>query len=118
MCADGRVSSRRPVPALVGAATDATLEAHVRGHAIEALGVMKARETVFDLVTRLSDESPEVRYWAAYSLGQIGDPQSIPALERMAADDDAELGLPVNRSLKQEALEALEAIRANDRPAS
>jgi HEAT repeat protein len=111
----GWLGVREAVPALVATATNTTLEAHVRGHAIEALGVMGARETLPQLLELLSDRSPEVRYWAAYSVGEFGDPTSIPALEHMAANDSDHLGPPVNRSLRQEAREALEAIRARER---
>lgn len=101
------------IPALRAAAVDAHLDVEVRGHATEALGVMQAREAVPDLVALLSDESPELRYWAAYSLGQIGDPASIPELERVAANDAGVLFR--HGSVKQEALEALATIRASDR---
>lgn len=97
------------IPALRAAALDAHLDVEVRGHATEALGVMKAREAVPDLVALLSHESPELRYWAAYSLGQIGDPASIPELERVAASDTGVLFR--HGSVKQEALEALATIR-------
>jgi HEAT repeat protein len=100
------------VPALRAAAMNLDLDAGVRGHAVEALGVMQARDAVSDLISLLSDASPEVRYWTAYALGQIGDPESIPALERMASSDVAVLSW--DRSLKQEALDARESIRAKE----
>jgi HEAT repeat protein len=100
------------VPSLRATALNPHLEVTVRGHATEALGVMQAREAVPDLITLLSDSSPELRYWAAYALGQIGDSVSIPALERMASTDVAVL--PHDRSLKQEALDALAAIRTRE----
>lgn len=53
---------------------------------------MGERQAVPDLLKLLSDASPEFRYWAAYSLGQIDDPTSIPALEHMASHDLAVLG--------------------------
>jgi HEAT repeat protein len=105
----GWLSVPETIPAVRAAASNAQLDADVRGHAVEALGVMEAREAVPDLVALLSDGSPEVRYWAAYSLGQIGDAAAVPALERMAAEDDAVL--PHDRSLEQEALDALALIR-------
>jgi HEAT repeat protein len=100
------------IPSLLATALNPHLQVEVRGHATEALGVMQASEAVPDLITLLSDASPELRYWAAYSLGQIGDPVSIPELERVAAADIGEL--PHDRSVKQEALDALEAIRARE----
>jgi HEAT repeat protein len=100
------------IPSLRAAAMDPHLTVDVRAHATEALGVLRAREAVPELITTLSNESPELRYWAAYSLGQIGDPAAIPALERVAALDVAVL--PHDRSVMQEALEALEAIRERE----
>jgi HEAT repeat protein len=101
------------IPALLAAAMNEDLEDHVRGHGVEALGVMRAAQAVPELITLLTEKSPELRYWAAYSLGVIGDTRSIPALERMASEDVAVVGPPHNRSLKEEALDALEAIREN-----
>lgn len=94
-------------------AMDRALDEDVRGHAIEALGLLQAKEAVPDLITLLSDPAAELRYWAAYALGQIGDPASIPALEQMARVDTA-----VQRhgfSLREEALDALESIRGAHR---
>jgi HEAT repeat protein len=88
---------------------DPALNVLVRGHAIEALGLLQAKEAVQDLTSLLADRSPDLRYWAAYALGQIGDPSSVPALQRMANVDDAVL--PGGFSLRQEALDALDNIR-------
>lgn len=71
---------------------------------------MRAQEPVKDLIAILSHGSPELRYWAAYSLGQIGNPESIPELQRVASTD---VGLLEDgRSVKEEALEALGTIRS------
>jgi HEAT repeat protein len=83
--------------------------------------MMQVRDVVSDLIALLADPSPEVRYWAAFALGQIGAPASIPALERMASSDVAVLSADRSPqpSLKQEALDALESIRAREeRPAA
>ena len=109
----GLLGVRGTISSLKNAAFDSELGIEVRGHAVEALGVMRADEAVPDLITLLSDVSPELRYWAAFALGQIGDPQSIPALEQMASTDVAVL--PKDRSLKNEALDALAAIRARQK---
>lgn len=111
----GATEALASIPDLLATAGDPTLDDSVRGHAIEALGAMRADEAVEKLLELLSSKSPEIRYWAAYSLGQIGDEVSIPLLEDMAAHDSERLGPPHNRSLREEALEALENIREQSR---
>lgn len=100
------------IPSLRVAVVDESLTIDVRAHATEALGIMQAHQAVPDLVTILSSESAELRYWAAYALGQIGDPTSIPELERLASSDIAVLS--DGRSVREEALEALDEIRSRE----
>lgn len=92
-------------PSLQATAENVQRPTDVRSHAIEALGVMKARQSVQSLIRLLSDELPEVRYWAAYALGQIGDPESVHELERIASTDDGML--PDGRLVRDEAIDAL-----------
>ena len=80
----GWLGAPAAISSLRAAAMNPDLAVNVRAHATEALGVMQAHEAVPDLITTLSSESAELRYWAAYSLGQLGDPVSIPELERVA----------------------------------
>jgi HEAT repeat protein len=105
----GLLGLRETIRPVWTAAMDPALNVLVRGHAIEALGLLQAKEAVQDLTSLLADRSPDLRYWAAYALGQIGDPSSVPALQRMANVDDAVL--PGGFSLRQEALDALDNIR-------
>src|SRR5213078_2595698 len=79
-----RLLARSSPSKQAAAAMNPDLAVNVRAHATEALGVMQAHEAVPDLITTLSSESAELRYWAAYSLSQLGDPVSIPELERVA----------------------------------
>ncbi|MEP6755994.1 MAG: HEAT repeat domain-containing protein [Chthonomonadales bacterium] len=51
-------------------------------HNVEALNVM---------LWAAKSEIPEIRFWAAYSLGQIGDPSARPILKKMIAEDTAEV---------------------------
>jgi HEAT repeat protein len=97
------------VPSLQATAENPHRPTDVRSHAIEALGVMKASDGVESLIRLLSDQLPEVRYWAAYSLGRIGDPKGIPELKRIASSDTGMLS--DGRMVRDEALEALEALK-------
>lgn len=108
----GWVGDPSAIPSLRIAAMDPRRPVDVRAHATEALGVLHAREALSDLIALLTSESPELRYWAAYSLGQIADPASQPELERVASTDVAVLSN--DRSVRQEALDALAAIRARE----
>jgi len=109
----GWLGGSHAVPVLRSVAMDSHRAVEVRAHATEALGLLHAAEAVEDLIALLSVQSPELRYWAAYSLGQIADPASVPELERVAASDSGVLSN--ERSVRQEAIEALAAIHAKER---
>lgn len=91
---------------LLGSASAPTL---VRAHAAEALGVLKCGDALQQLLSALEDPSAEVRYWAAYALGELGDARALLALKRLASSDKGEvksLG-----SVSEEASRAIENIR-------
>jgi HEAT repeat protein len=79
-----------------------------RAHAAEALGALASRDSLPDLAAALDDPIPEVRYWAVYALGAIGDPSVLPLLERLATSDRDVVALG---SIAQEAAQAAESIR-------
>jgi HEAT repeat protein len=73
-------------------------ESGVRGTATESIGTVlrfpdrrrKAyRQAVSTLVEALRDESPEVRFWACYSLGEMRVSAAIDELRHVAATDTA-----------------------------
>jgi HEAT repeat protein len=67
-------------------------------YAAGALGALQAREAVDGLAAALV--RPDFRrYAAAWALGEIADPRSIPALVRALGDDDAETRKYATRSL-------------------
>jgi hypothetical protein len=72
--------------ALVGAMNDRREIPSVRGTAAEALSHFGA-EAVEPLIEALKDDSAEVRFWAAFSLGELGDPGALPELARVASTD-------------------------------
>ncbi len=65
---------------------------HVRIGAIEALGDIKNQKSVTELIRKLrTDPDNEVRWVAALALGQIGDPQAVPALVESLQDPDRDV---------------------------
>lgn len=98
------------LPSLREVAADPNRQVDVRAHATEALGVRSDRESVPVLLDLLLCELPDLRFWAAYSLGQIGDPSALPALERVASNENATT--KDNRSVRQEMTDAVAAIRS------
>ncbi len=78
-----------------------------RTDAILQLGRLKSRKAI-DPLTRIlgSDRSPPVREAAARSLGMIGAPGGLGALQRAASADD-------NHDVRQSAQFAAEVIRAS-----
>jgi HEAT repeat protein len=87
----------------------------VRGHAAEALAqfVDRQADIVPYLIRALDDSHPEVRFWAAFALGQQGDEQALPALRRLAETDTATL--PGWWSVRREAADAIAHIKWRDR---
>ena len=62
---------------------------HVRLGAIEALGDIKCPRSVEPIIRKLkNDKDNEVRWVAALSLGEIGDPRAVPALVDALGDPD------------------------------
>jgi HEAT repeat protein len=86
----------------------------VRAHAAEALGHLADRlgehegDVLAALLHALRDPSAEVRFWAAFSLGNLGDEAAIPALERLAARDEE--SIPGWWSIRKEANDSIKQI--------
>ena len=67
---------------------------HIRARLAEALGDFKQKETVDAAVEILQkDDSPQVRYVAAYALGYSGDPSAAPALIKTFTDENETPGV-------------------------
>jgi HEAT repeat protein len=87
----GLIGDERGVDPLLAKLADAREQPAVRGAAAEALTGPRSPRAVDPLIAALSDPEPEVRYWAAFALGELGDDRAIPGLERLAQSDTAVL---------------------------
>jgi HEAT repeat protein len=89
-------------------------DADVRAHAAEALGHLADRlgerepDVLGALLHGLRDPSPEVRFWSAFALGNLGDEAAIPALELLAARDEE--SVPGWWSIRKEANDSIKQI--------
>lgn len=81
----------------------------VSEHAAGALGANRSREAVEGLKSALERENFR-RYVAAWALGEIGDPGSIPALVRALGDEDGETRKYATRALVKFGPEAVTAL--------
>lgn len=77
----------RSVPLLIAALGQDT--ARARAAAARALAHSGRVDAVEALRRAIGDPDPWVRYFSAASLGRLADRESLPRLERMAADDHA-----------------------------
>jgi HEAT repeat protein len=107
----GLLGDHRAVDPLLAKLADGDEDPRVRGVVAESLAELQERRAVPALIAALGDPSVEVRFWASFALGELGDPAALSALERLAQTDDATL--PGWRSVKEEAAAAIESIRAD-----
>ena len=85
----GLISSPRSAIHLMRVLQNFGEDAEVRADAAEALAHIEDERVVDVLIKALQDNSPLVRYSAAYSLGQQGDTSALPALRDLASRDHA-----------------------------
>jgi HEAT repeat protein len=62
---------------------------YVRGNAAESLGIRDNQDAFEALILGLQDASPEVRFWSAFALSSVANPQALAALGAVAAQDTA-----------------------------
>jgi HEAT repeat protein len=107
----GMIGSSRALESLIRIMGDRRHEAAVRGSAAEALGHLRDRRAVPALIlAAFEDESAEVRYWATFALGEVGDKWMLPVLEHLAATDD--VGSAGWGTVRDEAVAAIDRIRS------
>ena len=107
----GALGDKRAFEPLMSALGNPAGDPRVRGMAAEALADLRDRRAAPALITGLSDPAPEVRFWCAFALGELGDPFALAELERVAATDDAVV--PGWGAVSQEAATAVQHIKAH-----
>ncbi len=105
----GLVGDPSAVGALLETLEDASEHPETRGMAAEALASIGDPSAVAPLVEALGDPAVEVRFWAAFALGELADEAAIPAL-RGAAEVDRD-SVCAQGSVGSEAEDAVRRIR-------
>ena len=81
------VSTPRTVRALESAVKNKSESPRVRGEAAEALAHGHRTKSHDVLLAGLNDSSKDVRFWCAFSLGEMAEKRALPSLKRLAATD-------------------------------
>lgn len=110
----GHIGDARAARPLLDRLNDPAEDPRVRSQAAESLAYLAgpAADVRAALIAALADASAEVRFWAAFALGAIGDgsdPEVIRSLEQLAGTDNALV--PGWWSVGQEAGAALDRIK-------
>lgn len=85
----GHIGDRSAVLPLIRVLGQSRELPKVRGSAAEALAYLRDRRAVRPLLSALGDRAPEVRFWAAFALGELGDPRALARLHEIAKRDRA-----------------------------
>ena len=104
----GNLRDRRSVPLLVSILKSGNSSA-LRGEVAEALGNIGKRSLVVSdaLIESLKDPSPEVRFWAAFSLGKLVEVRALGPLRRLSRQKAT---VPGYWSVGKEARDAIRTI--------
>jgi HEAT repeat protein len=105
---------RKGADALCRRLADANEDDEIRGFSAEALGHVLAHgprsvKPLEILRAALNDPSPNVRFWAAFALGEAGDMDDVPRLQQLEADAAEVFG---GATVADEARESIKQIRA------
>jgi HEAT repeat protein len=109
------VNDPRLLTALISVVGNTDEDSTVRGFAAESLVFAQSKRACNPLIRALADPSTEVRFWAAFALGQIGCRAALPHLRRLAGADKRRLA--GWWSVSREAADAIKAIENRFRPA-
>jgi HEAT repeat protein len=106
----GLLGDKQAVAPMITKLSDQAESARVRGTIAEALADLKDRAAVIPLIGALKDQAVEVRFWAAFALGELGDLRALPELERLAGTDHSVM--PGYGAVSDEAADAIQNIQA------
>jgi HEAT repeat protein len=81
------VSAPKTVMALESVVKNKSASPRVRGEAAEALADSHRTKSHNVLLRELNDSSKDVRFWCAFSLGEMAEKRALPSLKRLAASD-------------------------------
>jgi HEAT repeat protein len=109
----GLLGDKAAVEPLLAKLGDPSEDPKVRGMAAEALADLRDQRAVEPLIAALRDASVDVRYWAAFALGELGADGALPDLERLATTDEGIL--PGWGPVKEEAASAIQRIHEKRR---
>lgn len=107
----GCLKERSALESLCDIVADPGESPSLRGQAVEALGYLADENSLPYLIEAAHDSSDEVRFWAAFALGQIGGSEAETVLEEMARTDHA--SVEGWGEVSSEATEALNASRSH-----
>jgi HEAT repeat protein len=110
----GQIGTSEVLDALLQTVSNGTEASSVRGMAVEALTYLResSGHVVSTLRAVLGDPAPEVRFWAAFALGELGDPAALEDLRRVTSDTGK---VPGYGSVADEAKEAIARIEERNR---
>jgi HEAT repeat protein len=102
------IGDRRAFEPLLGALENKSEAPLVRGQAAEGLAYQRDPRAVAALLASLDDPAPEVRFWAAFALGEVAGEEATAPLERLASDATV---VPRWWAVNKEAADAIRNIR-------
>jgi HEAT repeat protein len=107
----GQTGGQRAHQVLLECAASPTRDSTVVAEALEQLSYFPSNDSREVILRFLSSDVPELRFWATFAIGQIGDSRDIRVLESLLRDESA---IPGFGPVSQEAREAIEKIRLRD----
>ena len=110
----GLLDDERKIEPLIATLDDRNEEPKVRAIAAETLGNSLDLRALEPLIDALSDPAVEVRFWAAFAVGELGAEAALPELRRLAETDEAVL--PGWWSVQDEAKASIELIEGEPGP--